>query len=101
MLLGEWALETLENSSSGAGAHDQGTRAASLLRFLVFSSRFSIWKLLWTWNEFSLLCIVFKYLLGTIGLQFHILDPSSDGLICRFIWFLTTKRSKHLWSCMI
>jgi len=61
----------------------------------------SFWKLLWTWNEFSSLCIVFKNLLRTIDFNHHILDSSCDVLICRFIWFLTTKHSKYLWSCKI
>ena len=58
---------------SGTGAH----LATSHVRFLAFLSCFfliffyhsSVWKLLWTWNEFALLFIVFKNLLRTTRLQ--------------------------------
>jgi len=47
----------------------------------------SIWTLQGTWNEFSSPYIVFKNLLWTIGLQFHILVLSCDVLICQLTWF--------------
>ena len=36
-----------------------------------------------TGNEFSSVCTVFNNLLRTLDLQFHIIDPSRDVLICR------------------
>jgi len=87
-----------------AGAHGVGVGAPEAVPydiFVPFSYRSSVWKLWGTWDEFSSLCIVFSNLLRTNGLQFHILDPSLDVLICRFTWFLFTKHLKHLWSRMI
>ena len=42
MVLGEWALEIVENSASDARAHESGTWVVSLVRFLAFSPRFSV-----------------------------------------------------------
>jgi len=69
--------------------------------FWSFLPRSSFLRFLETWDEFLLHCIMFKKLLRTIVFNLHILCLSCDVLIYRFTWFLTTKRLKHLWSCII
>jgi hypothetical protein len=72
-----------------AGAHEVHglcagcTWGSPCARILAFSSRFQLifrLKTLGTWNEFSLLCIVFKNLLRTIGLQ--------SSYLYSFMWYL-------------
>jgi len=77
--------------------------AAPVCEFLHFRPVFdlsSIWKLLGTSKNFLHFGLSSKTFQEPLIFNIHILDPSCDVLICRITWFLTTKHSKHLWSCM-